>query len=142
MVAREDHRPGGRDVLDALDRPPHAEVQRGIEERHDAIEDRLHGPVAYAAHGPVPGRARPAGVVIPIRAFRIGKARLAAALDADQRAQLALVMAERVVAAAGTLPVAVVTADAEVREWATAAGIDRRRRPGRGLDGAATAGVA
>ena len=90
---------------------------------------------------PVPGRARPAGVVIPIRAFRSGNARLAAALDADQRAQLALVMAECVVAAAGTLPVAVVTADAEVREWATAAGTTVVPDPERGLDGAATAGA-
>lgn len=91
---------------------------------------------------PVPGRARLAGVVIPIRAFRSGNARLAAALDADQRAELALAMAERVLAAAGTLPVAVVTADAEVRAWADAAGVAVVADPDRGLDGAAAAGVA
>jgi 2-phospho-L-lactate guanylyltransferase len=91
---------------------------------------------------PVPGHARHAGVVIPIRAFRSGKARLADALDTDQRAALALAMTERVVGAAGTLPVVIVTSDPEVRDWAGDAGIDVVADPGAGLDGAATAGVA
>ena len=90
---------------------------------------------------PVPGHAPHAGVVIPIRAFRSGKARLADALDADQRAELALAMAERVVAAAGDLPVVVVTADPEARDWAGTAGLEVVVDPGAGLDGAATAGV-
>jgi 2-phospho-L-lactate guanylyltransferase len=90
---------------------------------------------------PVPGHARVAGVVIPIRAFRSGKARLADALDADQRAQLALAMAERVVAAAGPLPIVVVSSDAEVRGWAGAAGIRVVADPGGGLDAAAAAGL-
>src|SRR3954470_22167233 len=89
---------------------------------------------------PVPGPAGDAGVVIPIRAFRSGKARLADALDEDQRAALALGMAERVVAAAGALPVAVVSSDAEVQAWARAAGLDIVADPGRGLDAAATGG--
>ena len=76
---------------------------------------------------PVPGHPRHAGVVVPIRAFRSGKARLADALDADQRAELALAMAERVVAAAGPLPIVVVSSDAG------GAGLGRRHRDrGRG----------
>jgi 2-phospho-L-lactate guanylyltransferase len=90
---------------------------------------------------PVPGHARAAGVVIPIRAFRSGKARLADALDADQRAELARSMAEQVVAAAGSLPVVVVSSDAEVGAWAGAAGIELVADPGAGLDAAATAGT-
>jgi 2-phospho-L-lactate guanylyltransferase len=89
---------------------------------------------------PVPGHAGDAGVVIPIRAFRSGKARLADALDEDQRAALALGMAERVLGAAGTLPVTVVSSDAEVQAWARAAGLDVVADPGRGLDAAVTAG--
>jgi 2-phospho-L-lactate/phosphoenolpyruvate guanylyltransferase len=88
----------------------------------------------------VPGRAQHAGVVIPIRAFRSGKARLADALDEDQRAGLALAMAERVVAAAGVLPIVVVSSDREVGTWVDAAGIERVDDPGRGLDAAVAAG--
>ncbi len=88
----------------------------------------------------VPGRRQHAGVVIPIRAFRSGNARLADALDEDQRAGLALAMAERVVAAAGVLPIVVVSSDLEVATWADAAGIERVDDPGRGLDAAVTAG--
>ena len=91
---------------------------------------------------PVPGQARGAGVVIPIRAFRSGKARLADALDADQRAELALAMAERVVAAADPLPIVVVTSDPEVHAWAAALGIEVVPDPATGLDAAVTAGVA
>jgi 2-phospho-L-lactate guanylyltransferase len=90
---------------------------------------------------PVPGQTRHAGVVIPIRAFRSGKARLADALDADQRAALALAMAERVIAAAGPLPVLVVTSDPEVREWAGGIGIEVVADPGHGLDAAVHAGA-
>jgi 2-phospho-L-lactate/phosphoenolpyruvate guanylyltransferase len=88
----------------------------------------------------VPGRAQHAGVVIPIRAFRSGKARLADALDEDQRAGLARAMAERVVAAAGVLPIVVVSSDGEVGSWVDAAGIERVDDPGRGLDAAVAAG--
>jgi 2-phospho-L-lactate guanylyltransferase len=90
---------------------------------------------------PVPGPTRHAGVVIPIRAFRSGKARLADALDADQRAALALAMAERVVAAAGPMPMVVVTSDPEVRDWAAGIGIEVVADPGHGLDAAANAGA-
>src|SRR4051794_3803115 len=90
---------------------------------------------------PVPGHARGAGVVIPIRAFRSGKARLADALDADQRAELALAMAERVVAAADPLPTVVVTSDPEVHAWASALGIEVVPDPAGGLDAAVAAGA-
>ncbi len=91
---------------------------------------------------PVPGQARGAGVVIPIRAFRSGKARLADVLDADQRAELALAMAERVVAAADPLPIVVVTSDPEVHAWATVLGIEVVPDPAAGLDAAVAAGAA
>lgn len=60
----------------------------------------------------------PAAVVIPIRAFARGKARLASELDDDTRAALFARMADAVLAAAGELPVAVVTSADEVRAWA------------------------
>jgi 2-phospho-L-lactate guanylyltransferase len=79
-------------------------------------------------------------VVIPLRAFRLGKARLAGALDPDARAELARRMAERVIAAAGPLPVAVVTSDPEVAAWAATAGAEILADPGT-LDRAAAAGL-
>ncbi|MGZ4675633.1 MAG: 2-phospho-L-lactate guanylyltransferase [Acidimicrobiia bacterium] len=89
-----------------------------------------------------PGRrTHSAGVVIPIRAFRSGKARLASALDDDARADLARMMADRVVDAAGALPVLIVSSAAEVRAWAAERGLGRVDDPGRGLDGAAAAGL-
>jgi 2-phospho-L-lactate guanylyltransferase len=91
---------------------------------------------------PVPGHVRHAGVVIPIRAFRSGKARLADTLDDDQRAALARTMAERVTRAAGALPAVIVSSDDEVRAWADASGLEAVDDPGRGLDGAARVGVA
>jgi 2-phospho-L-lactate guanylyltransferase len=91
---------------------------------------------------PVPGHERATGVVIPIRAFRSGKARLAEALDDDRRAALALTMAERVVAASGPLPIVVVSSDPAVETWAGAARLDVVADPGAGLDAAVAAGVA
>jgi 2-phospho-L-lactate guanylyltransferase len=82
-----------------------------------------------------------AGVVIPIRAFVVGKARLASTLDDAPRAELAQRMADRVVAAAGALPVVVVSSAAEVRAWAGEHNLAVVEDPG-SLDRAATAGVA
>lgn len=82
-----------------------------------------------------------AGVVIPIRAFVVGKARLASTLDDAPRADLARRMADRVVAAAGALPVVVVSSAAEVRTWASAHDLAIVADPG-SLDAAATDGVA
>lgn len=82
-----------------------------------------------------------AALVVPIRSFTHGKARLASVLDDDERRALALDMATRVLAAAGTLAPVVVTSDAEVVEFARGAGADVVADPG-SLDGAADAGRA
>jgi 2-phospho-L-lactate guanylyltransferase len=80
-----------------------------------------------------------AGVVVPIRAFSVGKARLAERLGAQERADLARRFAERVVAAAGAMPLVVVTSAPEVREWAAASSLATLDDPG-SLDEAAAAG--
>lgn len=80
-----------------------------------------------------------AGVVVPLRSFVLGKARLAPALDDAARHDFTRVMAERVVAAAGTRPVVVVSSAPEVSAWAASLGVASIRDPGR-LDAAADAG--
>jgi 2-phospho-L-lactate guanylyltransferase len=80
-------------------------------------------------------------VVVPIRAFAHGSARLADVLTPDQRAELARRMAGRVLAAAGPLPVVVVSSAPEVVTWARAQGVATVADPG-GLDAAAAAGLA
>jgi 2-phospho-L-lactate guanylyltransferase len=80
-------------------------------------------------------------VLVPIKAFSQAKARLAEVLEPQARADLARRMAERVVAAAGILPVSVACDDDEVRRWAGVLGIDVIWTPGLGLNGAVTAGV-
>jgi 2-phospho-L-lactate/phosphoenolpyruvate guanylyltransferase len=82
-----------------------------------------------------------AGVVIPVRAFALGKARLAAQLDDTTRAELARKLADRVGAAAGELPTVVVSSATDVREWAQGLGLDVVDDPGT-LDDAAAAGRA
>jgi 2-phospho-L-lactate guanylyltransferase len=79
------------------------------------------------------------GVVVPIRAFALGKARLAAELDGDQRAALARELADRVVSAAGPVPVVVVTSASDVRAWALGRDLAVVDDPG-SLDAAARAG--
>jgi 2-phospho-L-lactate guanylyltransferase len=86
-------------------------------------------------------RAPTSGAVIPIRAFALGKARLAASLHAAERAALGRRWAEQVVHAAAPLPVVVVSSDPDVRAWATDLGVDGIDDPGT-LDAAAAAGVA
>ena len=90
---------------------------------------------------PDPPRLARAGVVIPIRAFAVGKARLAATLEAAPRAELALRMADQVLRAARPLPVVVVSSAPEVRDWAAALEVPVLDDPG-DLDAAATAGIA
>lgn len=85
-------------------------------------------------------RAR-AGVVVPIRSFVSAKARLAAHLPENRRADFARELATRVIEASAPLRVVVVTAAPEVRAWAEALGLDVVTDPGRGLDGAAAVGV-
>jgi 2-phospho-L-lactate guanylyltransferase len=84
-------------------------------------------------------RASLAGAVIPIRAFALGKARLAASLDAAERAELGRRWAEQVLHATAPMPVVVVSSDPQVRTWADALGATVLDDPGT-LDGAATAG--
>jgi 2-phospho-L-lactate guanylyltransferase len=83
--------------------------------------------------------SREAGVVVPIRAFALGKARLAERLDPEERAGLARRFAGRVVAAAGGLPVVIVTSAPEVTAWAGDLAVPTIPDPGT-LDAAAVAG--
>jgi 2-phospho-L-lactate guanylyltransferase len=81
------------------------------------------------------------GVVVPIRAFADGMARLAEVLTPDQRATLGRELAERVLAAATGYATVVVTSAPEVRAWADAHRVPTIADPG-SLDSAAAAGVA
>jgi 2-phospho-L-lactate guanylyltransferase len=81
-------------------------------------------------------------VLVPVKAFRDAKARLAPALTPPERAALARSMAAAVIHAAGPLPVRVVCDDDEVATWALAAGAGVLWKPGRGLNGAVNEGVA
>ena len=80
-------------------------------------------------------------VLVPVKSFRDAKLRLAPALSPERRAELARKMADRVVASAGSLPVAVVCDDREVAGWARSAGALVIWEPGRGLNGAVQEGV-
>ena len=81
-------------------------------------------------------------MLIPVKAFPLAKLRLAAALSAEQRIALARAMAERVVRACGSLPVAVVCDDTEVADWARNLGALVVWAPERGLNHAVQDGVA
>jgi 2-phospho-L-lactate guanylyltransferase len=83
-----------------------------------------------------------AAVVIPVKAFARAKARLAPALDEAARAELARRMAERVLAAAGDLPVTVACDDDDVAAWARSLGASVAWVPGTDLNGAVTEAVA
>jgi len=78
------------------------------------------------AHSPAP-----AVVVVPVKAFGQAKARLAAALPPEGRAELARTMAEVVLDAAAPLGVVVACDDEDVAAWA----------PGTDLNGALRAAV-
>lgn len=80
--------------------------------------------------------------MVPIKAFGLAKVRLARAVAAGPRADLARSMAAAVLRAAAGLPVAVVCDDEEVRTWALARNAQVVWAPGRGLDGAVLDGVA
>lgn len=90
-----------------------------------------------AAVTALPGSA----VLVPVKAFRLAKQRLAATLDAADRAALARRMAAAVVAAAAPLPVSVVCDDDDVAKWAHSVGATVLWRPGRGLNQAVHDGV-
>ena len=80
-------------------------------------------------------------VLIPVKAFTDAKARLAPALDPDERARLAESMATTVLHAAAPLDVWVVCDDDAVAAWATRSGARVLWKPGRGLNGAVSEGV-
>jgi 2-phospho-L-lactate guanylyltransferase len=87
-----------------------------------------------------------AGIVIPLRSFTLGKARLAEVLTASERETLVRSMADCVVNAAAARPIAVVSSAPEVLDWVRDrqdvdrdADIDIIEDPGT-LDAAADAG--
>ncbi|HVM07541.1 MAG TPA: 2-phospho-L-lactate guanylyltransferase [Acidimicrobiales bacterium] len=83
-----------------------------------------------------------AAVVVPIKAFDAAKSRLAPALDAAGRADLARAMATRVLEAAAPLPVFVATDDAEVAAWAVEHDGHVVSTEGLDLNGSIRAGIA
>lgn len=115
------------------DRPAgEARCREGRAGEERAGEGRAAGPPAPVL----------AAVLVPVKAFSRAKGRLSPALSPAARAALARAMAERVVAAAGTLPVAVACDDPEVAAWAQDRGAVVVWTPGLGLNGAVSAGVA
>jgi 2-phospho-L-lactate guanylyltransferase len=83
----------------------------------------------------------PRAVLIPVKDFSVAKLRLAPALPPAERAVLARVMAERVIRAAGIVPVAVVCDDTVVATWARGLGALVVWAPERGLNHAVQDGV-
>ena len=81
-------------------------------------------------------------VLVPVKAFRDAKGRLAEALTPAERAELSRTMAAAVVRAAAPLPVWIVCDDDDVAAWAAAVGASVLWKPGRGLNGAVNEGVA
>ncbi|MDO8390765.1 MAG: 2-phospho-L-lactate guanylyltransferase [Actinomycetota bacterium] len=81
-------------------------------------------------------------VLVPVKRFADAKARLAAVLAPADRERLARWTAERVVAAAGELPVFVACDDEGVAEWATTHGASVLWHPGVGLNAAVANSVA
>ncbi len=80
-------------------------------------------------------------MLVPVKSFRAAKGRLADALDAGDRRDLAQRMASAVVAAATPLRAWVVCDDHEVAHWACTVGAGVLWRPVDGLNAAVTAGV-
>lgn len=80
-------------------------------------------------------------LVVPVKSFARAKARLAPVLDEHERAALARSMAERVLAAAGSLPITIACDDDEVASWAREHGAAVAWVPGTDLNGAVTQAV-
>lgn len=78
-------------------------------------------------------------VVVPVKAFRRAKARLAPALSLAERAALAEQMASQVIEVAGPERTWVVCDDDEVAAWARASKAQVSWQPGSGLNGAVAA---
>jgi 2-phospho-L-lactate/phosphoenolpyruvate guanylyltransferase len=79
---------------------------------------------------------------MPVKGFAAAKRRLAPVLSHEDRAELVRRMAERVILAAAPLPVHVVCDDEDVAAWAERVGTQVLWRPGHGLNGAVSDGVA
>lgn len=82
---------------------------------------------------------------MPLKSFGSGKGRLASVLDVASRERLSRECAERVVAAAGRLPVVAVTgpeASHDVLSWAASRGVTCISQTSAGLNGAVADGVA
>jgi 2-phospho-L-lactate/phosphoenolpyruvate guanylyltransferase len=77
-----------------------------------------------------------AALLIPVKSFTAAKGRLSAVLSPGERVRLARWMADRVVAAAGELPVYIACDDDQVAEWAAGRGASVLWRPGVGLNAA------
>lgn len=80
-------------------------------------------------------------VLVPIKAFRHAKRRLADAFSPAERADLARRMAAIVIDAAAPLPTFVACDDDEVADWVTRRGAEVLWTPGLGLNGAIEHGV-
>lgn len=80
--------------------------------------------------------------MVPVKSFALAKARLAPVLDDQARAALARRMAERVLAAAGSLPVTIACDDEDVATWAREHGAAVAWTPGTDLNGSVTQAVA
>jgi 2-phospho-L-lactate guanylyltransferase len=83
-----------------------------------------------------------AAVLVPIKAFTEAKERLAPVLAPALRERLAKWTAERVLRAAGELPVHVTCDDEEVAHWAREHGANVLLQPGKGLNNAVNDAVA
>lgn len=81
-------------------------------------------------------------MLVPVKAFRDAKVRLAPALPPAERAALARAMAEGVLRAARGVTTAVACDDPEVAAWAIDHGANVAWTPGLGLNGAVARGVA
>jgi 2-phospho-L-lactate guanylyltransferase len=81
-------------------------------------------------------------VLLPVKAFRAAKARLAPDVDPPTRAALARWMASNVVSSVRPLPTFVACDDDEVATWAEGLGARVLWGPGLGLNGAVDEGVA
>lgn len=81
-------------------------------------------------------------VLVPVKAFADAKARLSSVLAPSEREALARWTAERVLAAAGELPVFVACDHTDVAEWAVSHGATVLWHPGVGLNAAVNHSIA
>lgn len=81
-------------------------------------------------------------LLVPVKAFADAKARLSAALSPAQREQLARWSAERVLSAAGGMPVFIACDHPDVAEWAAQRNAHVLWHPGVGLNAAISRSVA